>query len=222
MYSILLGTEADDSITDLGSALKIQAKRRSKRKSSENATELAKKLRSVSVDEVEIPPEPEGRCSAELQEKISRLMERKVKHGADMNKTIQKRKDFRNPSIYEKLILYLGIEEFGTNFPSEDYNPKSWRKAPAYDELARAQREDMAKKEKEKKTKVEFLTGTAKIPSTSNPSGGSGSHEKKTKWDQQASKKVPDKSSGILSVSQSSVSAKTTVISAIGTIKKSK
>jgi hypothetical protein len=34
-----------------------------------------------------------------------------------LNFQIQQRKQFRNPSIYEKLIDHLDIEEIGTNYP---------------------------------------------------------------------------------------------------------
>lgn len=46
-----------------------------------------------------------------------------IQEKLDMNKVIQERKDFRNPSIYEKLIQYCGINEFGTNYPPEKYDP---------------------------------------------------------------------------------------------------
>ncbi|XP_039268551.2 uncharacterized protein LOC120343445 [Styela clava] len=204
--------EENDDVSNLGDTLMAKAKRRAKRKSSESATNLAKKLRSASVDEVSIPPEPEGRCSSSLQDKITRFMERKVTHGEDLNQAIQSRKDFRNPSIYDKLILYLGIDELGTNFPPQDYNPKRWRKVPKYDELARAQREDMAKREKERKTKVEFVTGTVKKPSSTSSQGGSGDPVKKSKWDQQGSRSSTEKI----------LTHKTTVIPAVGNIKKPK
>lgn len=203
----------DDKLGGLVDAMKV-TKRRNKRRSSENATNLAKKLRTTSVDEVGIPAEPEGRCSTALQDKIKRFMERKVQDGEDLNRAIQSRKDFRNPSIYEKLIVYLGIEELGTNFPKEDYNPKTWRKAPAYDELARAQREDMAKRERERKTKVEFVTGTAKKPAAASAAAAASEAAKKSKWDQQSLGKGggQDKASG----------HKATVIPAVGSIKKAK
>ena len=65
-----------------------------------------------------LPAEPTGKCSAELQEKISRLYESMLQKKVDMNMSIQKRKQFRNPSIYEKLIIHLEIEEIGTNYPA--------------------------------------------------------------------------------------------------------
>ena len=52
---------------------------------------------------VRLPPEPEGRCSKMLQEKIVKMFERK-NEGMDVNEYVQKKKAFRNPSIYEKLV----------------------------------------------------------------------------------------------------------------------
>lgn len=60
-----------------------------------------------------IPPEPAGLCSAELQDKIVKLYEKMQNQQMDMNAMIQKRKDFRNPSIYEKLIQFCGLNELG-------------------------------------------------------------------------------------------------------------
>ena len=64
-----------------------------------------------------LPPEPVGKCPAELQEKISRMVESMMQRKINMNFSIQQRKQFRNPSIYEKLIEHLDIEELGTNYP---------------------------------------------------------------------------------------------------------
>lgn len=107
------------------------------------------------VDEEDIlPPEPKGRCSKELQDKIARLHEKMEKDGMDMNFLIQKRKDFRNPSIYEKLLQFCNINESGTNYPPHLYDPLRWGKESFYEELARLQREDMEKRQKERKEKT--------------------------------------------------------------------
>lgn len=76
------------------------------------------KLESVEADQldddgVQLPPEPLGHCSMDLQEKILRLHEKMQNNALDMNAVIQQRKDFRNPSIYEKLIQFCGINELG-------------------------------------------------------------------------------------------------------------
>lgn len=98
--------------------------------------------------------------SSHAQEKFTELHRKKLEYGYDFNKIIQKKKAFRNPSIYEKLILHCGIDEFGnilnspkmvttdylspgTNFPAELYDGHLFGKESYYEELARAQKDEM-------------------------------------------------------------------------------
>lgn len=74
----------------------------------------------------QLPSEPKGKCPADLQEKISNMYEKMKVNNMDMNKLIQERKEFRNPSIYEKLIQFCEIDELGTNYPPELYDPMQW------------------------------------------------------------------------------------------------
>lgn len=71
-------------------------------------------------------PEVKGKCPAELQDKITKMYEKMKANNLDMNKVIQERKEFRNPSIYEKLIQFCDIDELGTNYPPELYDPVQW------------------------------------------------------------------------------------------------
>ncbi len=116
--------------------------------------------RSASHIEVEswtdggkLPPEPPGFCDEQIQEKVNRVMKKK-EQGFDMNYVIQSKKNFRNPSIYEKLIEHVDIDEFGTNFPKELYDGHLFGPESYYDVLAKDQRADMdrraAKAEKAK------------------------------------------------------------------------
>ena len=41
------------------------------------------------------------------------MWKRKIEEKTDLNFMIQNKKAFRNPSIYEKLILHLNIDELG-------------------------------------------------------------------------------------------------------------
>lgn len=122
-----------------------------------------------------LPAEPKGKCPQELQEKITNMHE-KMKSGMDMNKLIQERKEFRNPSIYEKLIQYCDIDELGTNYQPEIYDPLQWGKKSIalhwlilfaytmrptisgkesfFEELARVQKLEMEKREKEKRENI--------------------------------------------------------------------
>ncbi|KAI1234881.1 hypothetical protein IHE44_0003265 [Lamprotornis superbus] len=125
---------------------------------------FSERVQNMSPDEIKIPPEPPGRCSNQLQDKIEKLYERKMKEGMDMNYIIQKKKAFRNPSIYEKLIQFCSIDEFGTNYPKDMFDPHSWSEDSYYEALAKAQKIEMDKWKKAKKehTKIEFVTGTKK------------------------------------------------------------
>ncbi|XP_043241738.1 SAP30-binding protein-like isoform X2 [Amphibalanus amphitrite] len=130
-----------------------------------------------SADDDLIPPEPPGRCSKDLQEMVAKLCQKRLRTGADMNDKLRAHKDFRNPSIYEKLIQFCNIDEFGTNYPPELYDPSIWGKQSYYEELAKVQKEDMERREKERKerTKVEVVTGTKKM---------TGEPARRSKWDQ--------------------------------------
>lgn len=126
-----------------------------------------------------LPPEPKGKCAPELQDKISLLYEKMRHSHMDMNRVIQERKEFRNPSIYEKLIQFCDINEFGTNYPPEIYDPLQWGPESFYEELAKAQRLEMDRREKEKKenSKVELALATAKKVEEE-------AKRRKSKWDQ--------------------------------------
>lgn len=178
-------------------------------------------LLNLKKNEIQLPIEPGGRCSKSLQEKISELYEKK-KLGRDMNASIQRRKDFRNPSIYEKLIQFCNIDEQGTNYPPETYDPHCWGAESFYEELAKRQKEEMDKREKEKKerTKVEFMSGTVKKTSDSISDAG----KRKSKWDvginQMPAAALKPATLITPSVLPVPTGTKPTVISAFGTISK--
>uniref|UniRef100_A0A4X2M5Y3 Uncharacterized protein n=1 Tax=Vombatus ursinus TaxID=29139 RepID=A0A4X2M5Y3_VOMUR len=60
---------------------------------------FSKKVRTMSPEEIQIPPEPPGKCSSHLQDKIQKLYEWKIKEGMDMNYIIQRKKEFQNPKL---------------------------------------------------------------------------------------------------------------------------
>ncbi|XP_032662701.1 SAP30-binding protein [Odontomachus brunneus] len=137
---------------------------------------------------VTIPPEPAGQCPSELQEKIAKLYRKMESGGLDMNLLIQQRKDFRNPSIYEKLIQFCSINELGTNYPPDRFDPFKWGKDSYYEELAKVQKAEMDKldKARKEKTKIEIVSGTAKRPNSSTSGTEDDAKKRKSKWDQVA------------------------------------
>lgn len=122
-------------------------------------------LEKFSHYKFKLPPKPVEKPSTIVIEKITNLYEKMETKQMDMNKLIQERKEFRNPSIYEKLIEFCEIDEFGTNYPLDVYDPQKWRKSEmnSYLKLAESQKEEMLKKQKDRKNAVDVLkipTGT--------------------------------------------------------------
>ncbi|KAM8729628.1 SAP30-binding protein isoform X2 [Acanthopagrus latus] len=201
---------------------------------------FSEKVRNMSPDEIRIPPEPPGRCSSQLQDKIHKLYERKLHGDFDTNSHIQKKKEFRNPSIYEKLIQFCSIDELGTNYPKDMFDPHGWSEDSYYEALAKAQKVEMDKLEKAKKerTKIEFVTGTKKGTNPSNTAASTTSstttttateaQKRKSKWDSAIPVTLAQPTiitttatlPAVVSVTTTASGTKTTVISAVGTILK--
>ncbi|XP_026763203.2 SAP30-binding protein [Galleria mellonella] len=175
-----------------------------------------------SQDGLTIPPEPPGKCPKELQDTIAKYYSRMLNEGLDMNRIIQDKKNFRNPSIYEKLIQYCDINELDTNYPPEIYDPLKWGKESYYDELARVQKVEMDRREKEKKeklAKIDFITGVAKKPESDDEK------KRKSKWDQAAPNvgtKPNIKQPGLVQqpLTSNVTGTKGTIISAFGSLPK--
>uniref|UniRef100_A0A915KJP0 SAP30-binding protein n=1 Tax=Romanomermis culicivorax TaxID=13658 RepID=A0A915KJP0_ROMCU len=99
---------------------------------------------------IALPPEPTEKCSPALEKRFVDFFVKKFRYNYDFNKQIQQRKDFRNPSIYEKLIEHFNLDELGSNFDPEIFNPRGFKSSDYYDEIAKAQSVLMSKTEKEK------------------------------------------------------------------------
>lgn len=113
----------------------------------------------------ELPPEPTSKPNSKLQEMVSNIVQKMDNNpDYDLNQYIQQKKSFRNPSIYDKLIQFCGINELGTNFPKDIYDVSIYGPDSFYEELAKAQKAEMDKQEKQKKEniKTEIVEGVSK------------------------------------------------------------
>jgi hypothetical protein len=170
---------------------------------------------------VTIPPEPPGQCPAELQDKITRLYRKMESGGLDMNVLIQQRKEFRNPSIYEKLIQFCSINELGTNYPPDRFDPFKWTKDSYYEELAMVQKTEMEKLEKarKEKTKIEIVSGTAKRPNSSSTGAEDvDAKKRKSKWDQVGTGNAAVAAAAVAAAAAAAATAKPTVLLAQPTL----
>ncbi|XP_055380086.1 SAP30-binding protein [Condylostylus longicornis] len=160
-----------------------------------------------------LPSEPKGKPSLELIKKIQHLYNKMETSNMDMNRVIQERKEFRNPSIYEKLIQFCDINEFGTNYPIEMYDPFQWGPESYYEELAKVQKNEMLKRQKERKEndKIEQAAAAARKVEEE-------AKKRKSKWDQPAPSVVVKPT--ITALTASVTGTKGTVISAFGSLPK--
>ncbi|VDN30223.1 unnamed protein product [Gongylonema pulchrum] len=86
--------------------------------------------------EIKLPPSPTAKCPPELEERFRVFFEKKAQ-GADLNAMIQKRRDFKNPSMYAKLIEKFEVDELGSNFDPAVFNPHGFTKDCYYDEIGK-------------------------------------------------------------------------------------
>ena len=134
-----------------------------------------------------IPSEPKGKCSSKLQERISGELLKRKKTGYDFCNKMRENKQFRNPSIYDKLIDMIGITETGTNFTDPTLTKGSWLKESFYKQLAEKQQKDYDRKEAERK-KERDNDPNSKIKEII-----IADKEKRSKWDEKASGNAKDK-----------------------------
>merc|ERR1712141_431250 len=87
-------------------------------------------------------------------------MGKRHEQGVNMNEIIKRKKSFRNPSIYQMLIELKNINEGGSNFPKDVFDPVKYKndKNNSYKSIALAQkkleeRRQLAMKER---SKIEF------------------------------------------------------------------
>ena len=135
-----------------------------------------------------LPPAPSRQCKPELQSKITNLLKKQRQRNIRLNESVQKRKDFRNPSLYEKLVTFLGLDELGSNFEHRTFDETNWGSDCYFDALGRLQKEQYDKKEKEKakRTQVDFVSGSAlKRPAIAPAIAAAvdAAKKRKSKWD---------------------------------------
>lgn len=178
-------------------------------KESEESIELADKYAKYYKKYGFRLPEPKNaRPNVKLQDMVTNITQKMMKNPEyDLNQYIQQEKKFRNPSIYDKLIQYCGINELGTNFSSDQWDVSIYGPESYYEELAKSQKTEMDKHEKQKKEniKTEVISGS----------------KRKSKWDVSSDGKLVQTSAST-AASTVKTSATTTVINAFGTLKKTK
>uniref|UniRef100_A0A164WGL0 SAP30-binding protein n=1 Tax=Daucus carota subsp. sativus TaxID=79200 RepID=A0A164WGL0_DAUCS len=158
-----------------------------------------------------LPPLPKSKCSDELQEKIVKFLTLRKTTGRSYNAEVRNRKEYRNPDFLLHAVTYQDIDQIGTCFSKDVFDPHGYDKSDFYDEIEADMKREMERKEQEKKKsqKIEYISGGTQggtlptpkvnlpVPGVSSGSGGGllsvpaavdsvvreGRPNKKSKWD---------------------------------------
>ncbi|CAK9148120.1 unnamed protein product [Ilex paraguariensis] len=108
-----------------------------------------------------LPPPPKDKCSDELQERIIRFLAVKKNYGRSFNAEVRNKKEYRNPDFLLHAVTYQDIDQIGSCFSKDVFDPHGYDKSDYYDGIEADMKREMERKEQEKKKnqKVEFLSG---------------------------------------------------------------
>ncbi|KAJ4968143.1 hypothetical protein NE237_014844 [Protea cynaroides] len=145
-----------------------------------------------------LPLPPKAKCSEQLQEKINKFLFYKGA-GKSFNAEVRNRKDYRNPDFLLHAVRYQDIDQIGSCFSKEVFDPHGYDKSDYFDELEVDMKHEMVRKDQEmkKNQKLEFLSGgtqpgivtagpkiSVPIPGTASDALARDSRQnKKSKWD---------------------------------------
>ncbi|KAJ3053168.1 SAP30-binding protein [Rhizophlyctis rosea] len=149
-----------------------------------------------------IPPEPEGECDPAMQDKITKWLQLKAK-GTLFNERLTRTHAFRNPSIMSKMIEFLDVDEIGSNYSKESFDPHGFPPELYYDQILKAQgmtREKppaipgaipsnvAASLQQAQQRAIQFVSNINKMHNQTIPSTTSTSTtgKRRSKWDQPA------------------------------------
>ncbi|PKU82448.1 uncharacterized protein LOC110113866 isoform X1 [Dendrobium catenatum] len=107
-----------------------------------------------------LPPAITMNCSEELQEKINKFLSYK-RAGKSFNADLRKKKDYRNPDFLQHAVRYQDIEQIGSCFGTEVFDPQGYDKSDFYDQIEADMKREMERKAQERKRsqKIDFVSG---------------------------------------------------------------
>ncbi|OMO65402.1 HCNGP-like protein [Corchorus olitorius] len=119
---------------------------------------------SVSVDNVDLldkflPPPPKAKCSEDLQKKIDKFLYLK-RSGKSFNAEVRNRKEYRNPDFLLHAVKVQEIDQIGSCFSKDIFDPHGYDISDYYDEIEADMRRERERKEQESKKnqKVDFVS----------------------------------------------------------------
>ncbi|KAJ6728463.1 TRANSCRIPTIONAL REGULATOR PROTEIN HCNGP [Salix koriyanagi] len=107
-----------------------------------------------------LPPPPKEKCPQDLQKKIDKFLSLK-KIGRSFNAEVRNRKDYRNPDFLLHAVRYQDIDQIGSCFSKDVFDPHGYDQSDYYLDIEADMRRERERKEHELKRspKVEFVSG---------------------------------------------------------------
>eukprot|EP00123_Amoebidium_parasiticum_P004093 comp15380_c0_seq1/m.12300 comp15380_c0_seq1/g.12300 ORF comp15380_c0_seq1/g.12300 comp15380_c0_seq1/m.12300 type:complete len:348 (-) comp15380_c0_seq1:169-1212(-) len=108
---------------------------------------------------VQLPPSPPGHVDPAMAEKVRKLLERSAKTGRKYNQELKRHKQFHNPRTVQQLVKKYNLEELGSNYPKDIFDPDEFGEGSYYEELAAKQTAYLKQRDKARATRttVEFV-----------------------------------------------------------------
>ncbi|KAI8879482.1 HCNGP-domain-containing protein [Backusella circina FSU 941] len=113
-----------------------------------------------------IQDEPVTPCDPDRAEQIAHFLSLR-RSGQRLNDHLSRNKSFRNPRIYTKLVEFTEVDEFGSNFEKEDFDPYGFPKELYIDGILETQ-----KRLAEEKVASQQNRSSVQFVSTGGVSGG--------------------------------------------------
>ena len=119
-------------------------------------TRVARSAPAAYLATVSIPPRPRGECTLvtssgdSLQSKVERWLELK-RGGVEINDQLRRSRGFRNPDFLAGATTHFGVDERGTMFAPDVFDPSALRGEDFYDHLAQAQKREAERRERERR-----------------------------------------------------------------------
>ncbi|KAL7751510.1 SAP30-binding protein [Sorochytrium milnesiophthora] len=100
-------------------------------------------------------------ANPQLQQKLERWLALKASQGANFNRSLMSTREYRNPHMYRKLVEFFDLNEHGTNYPPDAFDPRRFPQGAYYEELGNAQRERMqaVAERQQQRSQIAFVAG---------------------------------------------------------------
>ncbi|KAK9853392.1 hypothetical protein WJX84_006179 [Apatococcus fuscideae] len=121
----------------------------------------------------ELPSPPTEPCAPALQALISKLLDTQREQGQTLNNAMKSHRDYRNPNFLQKMVEFCDIQQYGSLYPNELWDPSSLPAEDHSDALLdeHAQLHERRHAERAKRGTVEFTPAAGTAARTAAPSG---------------------------------------------------